>query len=224
MQLADDHALGAVDDERAVIGHQRNIAEENFLFLDVADVFGAGVGVLIVNGQTNGDLERRGVGHAAFLALVHVVLELHADGVAALFAKRRRVFVERAALRAKHVAGLVRIGDHRGAAVAAGGAQVVQPLQVAALALPVPDGIVHKIQLRETSEILNRENGCEHRLQAAVLALGREQIHLKKPLVGFLLNLNQVRNLNRALDLGEIQPLTLSHMMIAISILHAMTS
>ena len=28
VQLADDHALGAVDDERAVVGHQRNVAEE----------------------------------------------------------------------------------------------------------------------------------------------------------------------------------------------------
>ena len=43
VQLADDDALGAVDDERAVVGHQRNVAEENFLFLDVANVFRAGV-------------------------------------------------------------------------------------------------------------------------------------------------------------------------------------
>ncbi len=224
VQLADDDALGAVDDERAVVGHQRNVAEENFLFLDVADVFRAGVRILVVNGQTDGDLERRGVGHAAFLALVHVVLELHADRVAALFAKRRRVLIERAALGAEHVAGLVRIGDHRSAAIAAGGAQVVQPLQVAALALPVPDGVVHKVQLRKTAEILNRKHRGEHRLQTAILALGREQIHLKKSLVGFLLNLDQVRDLNRALDFGEIQPLTFSHMMIAVSIFHAMTS
>ena len=37
VQLADDHALGAVDDERAVVRHQRNFAEEDFLFLDVAN-------------------------------------------------------------------------------------------------------------------------------------------------------------------------------------------
>ena len=157
MQLADDDALGAVDDERAVVGHQRNVAEEDFLFLDVADILRAGVGILVVNGEADGDLERRGIGHAAFLAFVHVVLELHADRVAALLAKRRRVFVERAALGAEHVAGLVRIGDDRGAATPAGGAQVVQPLQVAALAFPVADGIVHKIQLRQAAEILNRE-------------------------------------------------------------------
>ena len=157
VQLADDDALGAVDDEGAVIGHQRNIAEENFLFLDVADVFRAGVGILVVNGQTDGDLERRGIGHAALLALVHVVLELHGHRIAALVAERRRVLVERAALRADHVAGLIRIGDDRSAAIAAGGAQVVQPFQVAALAFPVSDGVIDEIQLREPAEILDRK-------------------------------------------------------------------
>jgi hypothetical protein len=80
VQLADDDALGAVDDEGAVLGHQRNVAVENFLLLDVADGFRAGVRILVVNGQADGDLERRGVGHAALLALVHVVLQLHATG------------------------------------------------------------------------------------------------------------------------------------------------
>ena len=37
VQLADNHALGAVDDERAVLGHQRNFAEVDFLLLDVAN-------------------------------------------------------------------------------------------------------------------------------------------------------------------------------------------
>src|SRR5438270_3029975 len=37
VQLAHDHALGAVDDEGAVLRHQRNVAEKDFLFLDVAD-------------------------------------------------------------------------------------------------------------------------------------------------------------------------------------------
>jgi hypothetical protein len=61
-------------------------------------------------------------------------------------------------------------------------------------------------------------------LQAAVFALGRKQIHLQKSLIGILLNLDQVRNLNRAPDLGKIQALALSHMMIPVSIRHAMTS
>ena len=37
VQLADDHALGAVNDEGAVLRHQRNVAEEYFLFLNIAD-------------------------------------------------------------------------------------------------------------------------------------------------------------------------------------------
>ena len=203
MQLADDDALGPIDDEGAVLGHQRNIAEENFLFLDVANGFRAGVGILIVNGQADGDFERRGIGHAALLALVHVILELHADRVAALVAERRRVLVERAALGAEHVARLIRIGDNRRAAIPAGGAQVMQALQVAALALPVADRVVHEVQLRQPAEILNRKYGGEHRLQAGVFALGGQQIHLQKALIGLVLNVNQVRNLDGVLILEK---------------------
>ena len=220
VQLADDHALGAVDDERAVLGHQRNVAEENFLFLDVADGFRAGVGILVVNRQADGDLERRGIGHAALLALVHVVLQLQRDRIAALVAECRRVLVERAALRAEHVAGLVRIGDHRRAATAAGGAQVVQPAQVAALALPVADRIVHEIQLRQPAEILDRENGSEYRLQARVFPLARQQIHLQEALIGLLLNVDQVRNLDSRLNLGEVQAFPFPHDAITVTMTH----
>ena len=37
MQLRDDHALGAVDDEGAGVGHERNLAHVDFLLLDVLD-------------------------------------------------------------------------------------------------------------------------------------------------------------------------------------------
>ena len=37
VQLADDDALGAVDDERAGVRHQRDLAEVDLLLLDVAD-------------------------------------------------------------------------------------------------------------------------------------------------------------------------------------------
>src|SRR6266576_683040 len=128
----------------------------------------------------------------------------------------------------QNVGGLIRIGDHRGAAVAASGAQVVQPLQVAALAFPVSNRIVHEIQLRQASKILDRKNRREHGLQPAIFAFRWKQVHLKKSLIGFLLNFDQVRNLNGALDFREIQPFPLAHMMIAISITisirHTMTS
>ncbi len=216
VQLGNDDALGAVDDERSVLGHQRNIAVENLLLLDVADGFGTGVGILVVNGQADGDLQRRGVGHAALLALVHVVLQLHGHRVAALVAEGRRVLIERAALVADDVAGLIRIGDHGGAAVPAGGAQVVQTLEVAALAFPVADRIVHEFQLRHLAEILDRKHRREHRLKPAVLAFARQQIHLQEALIGLHLDFNQVGNLNRALDFREIQALTFPDVLIAV--------
>ena len=37
VQLRDDHALGAVDDERAVVGHERNFAHVDLLLLDLLD-------------------------------------------------------------------------------------------------------------------------------------------------------------------------------------------
>jgi len=217
VQLADDHALGAVDDKGAVVGHQRNVAEEYFLFLDVADVLGAGIGVLVVYRQPDGHFQRRGIGHAALLALHHVVLQLHAHRVAALVAERRRILVERAALRADHVAGLVRVGHHRGAAIPAGGAQVVQTLQIAALTLPVADRIIDEIELRQTAKILDRKHRAEHRLQPGILALRRQQIHLQEPLVGHALDFDQVRYLNRTLDLRKVQPLALADSMISIT-------
>src|SRR6266849_4557408 len=214
VQLADDHALRAVDDERAVLRHQRNIAVKNFLLLDVANGFRAAVGILVVNGQANGDFERRGIRHAALLALVHVVLELHGDRIAALVAEGWRVLVERAALVADDVAGLIRIGDHVSAAIAASGAEVVQALEVAALTLPVADRVVHEFQLRHFAEILDRKNRREHRLKPGIIALARQQIHLQKALIRLHLNFNQVGNLNRALDFREIQTLTLPDMLI----------
>ena len=183
VQLADDYAFGAVDDERAVLRHQRNIAEENFLFLDIANGLRAGVGILVVNREADRDLERRGVRHAALLALIHVVLELQRDRIAALVAERRRVLIERAALRAQHVAGLIRIRDNGSAAIPAGGAQVVQAAQMAALALPVADGVVDEIELRKSAEILDRKYRREHGLQTGILALARQQIHLQEALI-----------------------------------------
>ncbi len=37
VKLRNDHALRSVDDERTVVGHQRNFAKENIFFLDIAD-------------------------------------------------------------------------------------------------------------------------------------------------------------------------------------------
>jgi len=89
---------------------------------------------------------------------------------------------------AENVAGVERVGAHGGAAIAAGGAQVVQPFQVAALAFPVADRIVDELQVADAAKIRNRKHGSENRLQTDVLTLVRELVHLQKPLVRFLLH------------------------------------
>src|SRR5207253_2342882 len=55
VQLADDDALGAVDDKGAVVRHQRDFAEEDFLLLDVANALGAGFRIFRVDRQADGD-------------------------------------------------------------------------------------------------------------------------------------------------------------------------
>ena len=66
-QLGYDNALRAVDDEGAVLGHQREIAHEHFGFLDF-------MGIAV--GQANRNLQRRGIGCIALLALFHRVFRL----------------------------------------------------------------------------------------------------------------------------------------------------
>ena len=65
--LGDDNALGAVDDEGAAVGHEREIAHEDLLLLDLA-------GLLVA--QAHLDLDRAGVGGVALLALLDRVLGL----------------------------------------------------------------------------------------------------------------------------------------------------
>jgi hypothetical protein len=102
----------------------------------------------------------------------------------------------------------VRIGDERRAAVGARLAQVVQARELAALALPVPDRILDELQRGVLAEVADREHGLEHRLQAGILALRGEPVHLQEPLVGFPLDLDEVRNGNRCLDLRKILALS----------------
>jgi hypothetical protein len=207
VQLADDDALGAVDDERPVVGHQRDVAEVDLLLLDVADGLDAGLGVLVPDHEPDRDLERHGVGHAALLALVHVVLQLQPDGVAADVADVAAGLVGLAAARAEHLVLAVRIGDERVAAADARLAQVVQARQPAALALPVPDRVLDELERRVLAEVADREDRLEHRLQPGVLALGGQPVHLQEALVRLLLDLDQVRDRDRGLDLGEVDAL-----------------
>ncbi len=212
VQLADDDAFCAIDDEGAVGAHQRYLAEEDLLLLELADALVSGL-ILVEHSEANGDLERRGVGHAALFALGLVVLELKADRIAAAVAKRDDVLVERAALVAEDVAWMERIGPDGGAAsrIAADGAEVVQPLEGAALAFPVADGIVDELQFAQTAEIGDREDAAEDALQPDVVPLIGQHVHLQEPLITALLNLDEVRDGNRCLDPGKIGALTRRH-------------
>src|SRR5438270_5255461 len=88
--------------------------------------------------------------------------------------------------------------------IPANGAKVVQSLQTAALALPVTDGIVDERQFAEAPEVGYREYRFENALKPWVIALVRQKIHLQKALVGLLLDLDQVRDRDRSLNLRKI--------------------
>ena len=76
VHLGNDHTLGAVHDERTVRCHQRHVAHEDVLFLDVLDRFRAGVFVNIKHDQAQSDLQRSTVGHVALLTFLDVILRL----------------------------------------------------------------------------------------------------------------------------------------------------
>src|SRR5690606_3075670 len=76
VELADDDTLGAVDDERAVLRHPRDLAAVDVLLLHVADGLRAGLLVLVPDDEAHRHLHGGGVGHPPLTALVLVVFRL----------------------------------------------------------------------------------------------------------------------------------------------------
>ena len=76
VHLRDDDALGAVDDERAVLRHQRHVAHVDVLLLDIEHRAGFGIGIDLEHDQAQRHAHRRGIGDAALAALVGVVFGL----------------------------------------------------------------------------------------------------------------------------------------------------
>ena len=76
VHLRDDDPLGAVDDEGALVGHERDVAHVDVLLLDVLDRTGSRFLVGLKDDQTQLDLQRRGIGHVALNALFDVVLRI----------------------------------------------------------------------------------------------------------------------------------------------------
>ena len=66
-ELGDDDTLGAVDDEGAAIGHEREVAHEDLLLLDLAGLF---------VDEAHLDEEGRLVGHVLLFALLDGVLRI----------------------------------------------------------------------------------------------------------------------------------------------------
>ena len=99
-QLGDDDALGAVDDEGALIGHHGEVAHEDELLFDLA-------GLLV--GKTDVGQKRRLIGHILLAALLHGV-----GGVAKLMlAKRDLKDVIGALDRARLLEGLAQALIHK---------------------------------------------------------------------------------------------------------------
>ncbi len=76
VHLRDDHALGAVDDEGALVRHERDVAHIDVLLLDVLDRPGARFFLGLKDDQAQLDLQRRGIGHVALDAFLNVVLRV----------------------------------------------------------------------------------------------------------------------------------------------------
>ena len=68
MQLRDDDALGAVDDEQAGAGHERNFAHVDFLLLDFLD--GRLADFAVQQHQAHLGAQRRRIGQAALLTFL----------------------------------------------------------------------------------------------------------------------------------------------------------
>ena len=76
VQLADDHPLGAVDDEGAGVGHQGELTEVNLLFLDVVDPSLVAFFVHLPDDQPQRNPNWGCEGDPADLAFIFVVLGL----------------------------------------------------------------------------------------------------------------------------------------------------
>jgi len=135
------------------------------------------------------------------------MLVLEANRLTAVVAEIWTHRVERAAVVTEHFGRVERIDFDLGRAILTVGTQVLEALEVAALTLPVADLILDIFERRRFAKIRNREDRRKHRLKADVIALLRDEVHLQKPVIGFALDLDQIRDLRRRIDLGKIHTL-----------------
>ena len=67
---------------------------------------------------------------------------------------------------------------------------------MSALTLPVTDLEIDEFQLGNVAEVGDGKYRLKYRLQAAVFALAWQLVHLQEAVVGALLDLNEVRDLD----------------------------
>src|SRR6185295_8991662 len=190
MKLTDDNAFRPVDDKRAVVGHQRDLAKEDFLFLDVPNRLLSGVFVGIPNGQSYLDLKRNRIGHRFFLALFFGMFVLKSHRLSAVVAEHGRHRVCSSALPTNNILGRVRIHSENRATRSTISSKVIKPFKLSALALPVANRVLDKFKLGGFAEVGYREDRAEHRLKPGVLALSRKHVHLQESIVRLTLNLD----------------------------------
>ena len=201
VQLAHDHALGAVDDEGAAVGHDRQVAEVDLGVRPLLEAADALV-VLVPLVQAHPDLEGGRQRRAALHALVHAHLLLHGHGFLADVAEGGRILVAGAALGTVDRGVLRVVRDDAVAAVLALGAEVVQAQVLLALASPVAHGVVEELDFEggiaavRVLPVVHGEHGLEDRLQPAGLPLAVQQVHLQELVIAPLLDVDQVRDGN----------------------------
>jgi hypothetical protein len=111
VHLADDDALGAVDEEGAVARHERHVAHIDVLLLDIEHGAGFGIGIHLEHDQAQRDAHRRRIGDAALTAFLDVELgifqlvidEIQLGGAGEVANREHRA---QRLLQAGHIAGL----------------------------------------------------------------------------------------------------------------------
>jgi hypothetical protein len=132
---------------------------------------------------------------------------LQTHRVAAPVAKRHYVLVEGPANMTEHVARVERVRLDGGAAGFTDAAEMVESFKIAALALPVADGIIDKSEFTQASKILNRKNGSEDALKPGIVAFIRQKVHLEKLFIRLLLHFDEIRNRDRGPDSRKVHAL-----------------
>jgi hypothetical protein len=155
---------------------------------------GLGLDVLFPGDELDLELEGDGVVVTLLDALRRVVLHLQTDAVAAVLAKGQLDLPQRGAVGADLLLRRLHLHGKQSPAGGALGAGVLDPFEPAALAFPVADRIADELEFRRFLEVGDREDVLEGGLQAGVLALLRQQVHLEEFGVRADLNIEQVRH------------------------------